>query len=297
MSDLTRSVRSGIALAAFTALAWFAACSDNPGDPSAVTAPLPDGVIVSNPVPAAALAAETHVALALAPDAGTDVVYVSLAPGTVPTGSRASVRRVGDAASLTTAIADGGFDPVPVVAQAGDSIEVRVTDAAGGTVLQTRAAVLAARPPVIVRTEPPVGKRDVPLNASLVIVFSEPVNGGTLTSSTVQLFHGSTAIAGTATLLQGTATSAVFTPASALSPNTDYQLTVTQGVQDLQGDPLPTQAIVSFTTGTGYLGEPNFVEMLPDTAAVGIGSQNNWGPVSLRGTVRSGNLAPSWSLG
>jgi len=107
----------------------------------------------------------------------------------------------------------------------------------------------------------------------VVIVFSEPMNASTLNASSVQLFHGSTAIAGTTTLLQGTATSGVFTPAVPLDPNTDYQLTVTRAVQDLQGDPLPADAMVEFTTGTTVQGEANFLAMLPDTAAIGIGSQ------------------------
>ena len=70
---------------------------------------------------------------------------------------------------MTAPVLAGGFDPVPIVAQAGDSIDVVVTDASGATVYHTGAAVAAARRPVIVRTEPPPKKRDVPLNASVVI--------------------------------------------------------------------------------------------------------------------------------
>ena len=266
--DLKRIARAWIALAVVTALAWFAACSDNPGDPSAVTAPLPDGVIVSNPVPAAAFAAETHVALALAPDAGTDVVYVSLAPGTVPTGSRASVRRVGDAASLTTAVADGGFHPVPVAAQAGDSIEVIVVDAGADTIYRKRQPVKAIRPPVVVRTDPPPRKRDVPLNASVVIIFSEPIDSNTLTPSSVRLLRGSTPVAGTVRLLQGTATAAVFAPAAPLDPNTDYRLIVTQAVRDLDGEPLEAGVTVEFTTGTTLVGLVASVSVQPQPDTV-----------------------------
>jgi len=49
--------------------------------------------------------------------------------------------------------------------------------------------------PVIVRTNPPPKKRDVPLNAAIVIVFSEPVDGRTLNSSAVQLLRGTTPVA------------------------------------------------------------------------------------------------------
>ncbi len=271
-TDLKGLVRAGIGLAGVAALAWFAACSDNPVDPCPTCPPPPQGVIMSNPVPVAALGAEVRGELAQAPGAGTDVVYVSLAPGTVPTGSRAILRRVGDAASLATAVNDGGFDPVPVTAQAGDSIDVTVTDAGGSTVYHVRAAVLAARPPVIVRTEPPPRKRDVPLNASIVIVFSEPVNGSTLNSSSVRLLRGTTSIAGTVRLLKERA-AAVFTPAASLEPNADYALIVTEAVRDLEGDALAAAFSVEFRTGTALVGPVASVSVGPDSLEVAVGSQ------------------------
>jgi len=247
-------------------------CLQDPGGPGAPVALLPQGVIVSDPVPAAALVAETRAALVLASGAEEDVAYVSLAPGTVPGGSLAIVRRVGDAASLTTAVTNGGFDPVPVVAQTGDSIEVRVTGAGGATLREVQVAVAAARPPVIVRTEPPPKKRDVPLNASVVIVFSEPVNAATLNSSSVQLLRGPTSIAGTVSLLEGTATAAVFTPSTLLDANTDYRLVVTQAVRDLSGDALAAEATVDFTTGTSTVQPASSVSVVPDTTVLPIGS-------------------------
>lgn len=231
------------------------------------------GVIVSNPVPLATLEVNTREAVALAPSAGTDVVYVSLAPGTVSAGSLAILRRVGDVASLTTAVAGGGFGPVPVVAQAGDSIDVSVTDDAGNTILQVRVALAAARPPVVVRTEPPPRKRDVPLNASLVIVFSEPINGQTLNSASVQLLRGTTPVAGTVSLLSGTATAAVFTPAVLLQANADYSLVVTQAVRDLGGDALAADVTVAFTTGNSSTGQVTTVTVRPDSVEVFVSSQ------------------------
>jgi TolB protein len=224
--------------------------------------------MVSSPVSVAALDVDTRSSVPLASSAGTDVVYVSLAPGMVSTGSRANVRRVGDAASLTTAVTDGGFDPVPVPAQTGDSIDVVVTDAGGTAVFEQRVFVTAARPPVIVRTEPPVGKRDVPLNAAMVIVFSEPVEGSSLNTSSVQLFKGHSPVAGTVGLLRGAATSAVFTPAASLDPNTDYRLIVTKAVQDLQRETLVSADTVDFTTGTTIAGPPVRVSIIPRTATL-----------------------------
>jgi len=257
-------------LGVVVAVAWLAGCSDGSGP--VCCDPLLQGVIVSNPVASAALTAETGGALALAPDAADDLAYVSLPPGTVPTGSWASVRRVGDAASITTAVADGGFDPVPVIAQAGDSIEVVVRDNDGSVALQQTLLVAASRRPIIVRTDPPPRKRDVPLNASVVIVFSEPMNASTLNASSVQLFRGTTSVAGTVSLLAGTATSAVFAPGAPLDASTDYQLVVTPAVRDLGGDALEAGETVEFTTGTTLLGPVASVsvEPQPDTITAAV---------------------------
>ncbi|HXG95752.1 MAG TPA: Ig-like domain-containing protein [Gemmatimonadales bacterium] len=281
-ADLNRLARAGVALAAVTVVAWFVGCSDNPGGPCSACPPPSLGLNVSNPIPGTGLAvgaAPVHASGALAN--GADVVYVSLAPGTVPTGSRAIVRRLGDSNSLTTAVTDGGFDPVPVDAQVRDSIEVLVTDGVGGTVLQLRAAVAAARPPVVVRTDPPPKKRDVPLNAAIVIVFSEPIAPASLTPSSVQVLRGSTPVTGTVGLLGGTTAAVVFTPAAPLEPNTDYRLVVTRAVRDLENEPLSADTSVPFRTGTAVVGPTSLVRVYPDTATLRATAQLQLYVVSL----------------
>jgi len=271
MTYMTRSVRAGIALAILAVVGWLGGCSDNPGGP--VYTPPPEGLVLSDPVSTAGIATAVGMLAAPASGAADEVAYVSLAPGTVPTGTTAIIRRVGDARSVVTAVFDGGFDPVPVGAGAGDSIDVVVRDAAGGTVLQARLAVAARRPPIIVRTDPPRKKTDVPLNAAIVVVFSEPVAGSSVTTSSVQLLRGTTTVPGTVGLLGGSATAAVFTPAALLEANTDYQLVVTEGVTDLGGAPLEAVVTVEFTTGTATVRSAYSVTVLPDTAAVAIASQ------------------------
>jgi alpha-tubulin suppressor-like RCC1 family protein len=261
-------LRAGIAIAIMGVVGLLVGCSDNPGGPNLVGVPEPEGLIVSDPVAAPNVAAGTGTALALAATAEDPVVYVSLAPGTIPTGSTATIRRVGDAATLTTPVLDGGFDPVPVAAEVGDSIEVLVTDAGGLTIEALRLAIAARRPPIIVRTDPPRRKTDVPLNSVMVFVFSEPVAAGTLTSSSVQLFRGTTPVPGTVSLLQGTATTAVFEPSEPLNTNTDYRLVVTEAVRDLEGDALESDVAVEFTTGTIVLGAVASVAVLPGDSGV-----------------------------
>ena len=268
-------MRAGIALVAFGALEWFAACSDNPPGPCTSCPPPPPGLNVSNPVPSVALASGVRGGVALA-SSSSDVVYVSLAPGTVPTGSHAAVRRVGDATALTTPVADGGFDPVPVAAQVGDAIDIVITDASGSTVFEQRVFVAAARPPVVVRTEPPPRKRDVPLNASFVIVFSEPIDSTSLTTSSIQLRKGTTVIPGTVRFVDPTDLVAAFEPTASLDSTADYELVITTGIHDRDGQPLDSEQVVPFTTGTSSLAGIASVQIFADTFATFPSVGSSW---------------------
>jgi hypothetical protein len=180
---------------------------------------------------------------------------------------------VGDTAFLTTSVTDGGFDPVPVTASVGDSIEVTVRDAGGTVALQGRVLVAAARPPVIVRTDPPPQKRDVPLNASVVIVFSEPMDSTTLTTSTVELKKGTSLVPGAVRFMDPSDIVATFQPAASLDSSTDYELVVTTGIRDRDGQPLDSEAVVSFTTGTSQLSAVKDVNIYaaPDCLFVRVG--------------------------
>jgi hypothetical protein len=211
-------------------------------------------VVVSNPVTRTSSgAARPAIPLALAATAET--TYVSLPPGTAPGGDLATIRNLRTASSVVAPVGDGGFDPVPLSAVAGDTIEVVVRDQDGTTVLSVRAAVAAKRPPILIRTNPASLKRDVPLNASIVIVFSEPIDSASVTGETVQLRRGSVIVDGEARFRDSAHTTVVFTPAALLAPATTYDLVITQGIRDLDGEPLEAAVSVEFTTvttGGGY---------------------------------------------
>ncbi len=242
------------------ALAALGGCADNPIGP-----PQPlKSLIVSDPVTAAGLVGVARVAPVLATGPADEVAYVSLSPGTVPGGTVATIRRLGDAGRFYAALVDGGFDPVPVPAGPADTVEVSV-DVPGAPSVSFTYAVPPRLRPVVVRTSPSSGKRDVPLNTTIVIVFSEPVAASTVTSSSVQLFRGTSLVAGTVRLLEGTGTIAAFTPAALLDPNTDYKLVVTAAVKDLDGDALEAPLTVTFTTGQSETGPPASISVSPDT--------------------------------
>lgn len=304
---MTRLAIEGLRLGASLALASLvAACSDS-GHTITGTDSTAGGAAtatVSDPVPeAAALARQGgRVAGAAQSAAASEVAYVSLPPGTIPDGALATIRndRVGTGAAVH--VVDGGFDPIPMPAHAGDSIAVSVTNAASAVVYTVKLKVPIARSPRIVRTIPPKRKRDVPLNASVVLVFSEPVDGATLSPGSIHLLLGTTVVAGTARFLDptldATHVSVAFVPDAPLAPNTEYRLVVTGQLRDLSGDALPAPDTASFTTGTSSTGAPARIEMVPDSTldlAVGTTEQ-------LRATVldAAGNALTdqpvTWSL-
>ncbi|MGH9896733.1 MAG: Ig-like domain-containing protein, partial [bacterium] len=174
---------------------------------------------------------------------------------------------------MTTAVTEGGFDPVPVTAAAGDTLDIEVQVSGSTSPVAFNYIVPALARPIVVRTDPPPRKRDVPLNANLVIVFSEPVDGRSLTASSVQLLRGATPVAGTVSLLQGVTAAVVFDPSEPLDANTDYRLVVTEGVKDLDGDPLSGPIVVEFTSGMTFVMRVDSVSVLPDSTALVVGSQ------------------------
>ena len=241
----TASVRS-ILLRAL--LVWTAACSDGsgPGESLTPVVTLP-GLIVSAPV--LGLAASTA---ALAPAASLDgsSVYVSMSPGSVPTGLQATIRHQASGLSVTTAVVDGGFDPVALAATLGDTLMVTITRGWSAGPIVSMLLVKAAPPLRVVRTGPPPSKTDVPLNAIIVIVFSSPIDSMTLSVGSVQLWRGTTLVPGSVRFGDLARLRAEFHPDTLLAGQTDYQLRLSQGIRDVNGVALESAVAVPFTTGT-----------------------------------------------
>jgi alpha-tubulin suppressor-like RCC1 family protein len=229
------------------ALTCIAACSDGTGPRSAETSL---GLIVSAPVRSPVGAVGATVPAASSVGAAATVVYVSLPPGSMPAGTQATITNQANGQSISTVVVDGGFDPVPLAASIGDTL---VTEIAGPTSVvldHVRLAVSSVRPLKVVRTSPPSGGRDVPLNAVIVMVFSEPIDPATLTAGSMQLWRDTTSVAGTVKFADALQLRVVFYPDSLLAAQTDYRLVVTQGIRDVNGVALAAPLAVPFTTGT-----------------------------------------------
>ncbi|HET9709091.1 MAG TPA: Ig-like domain-containing protein, partial [Gemmatimonadales bacterium] len=174
------------------------------------------GVLVSHPVDAPPVAG-TAITPGTGALAASHIVYVSMVPGTVPTGVQAAIRDQTTGVSVTTAVVNGGFDPVGIAAEVGDTLQVEITRIDAGP-LKGSDLVKPIRPPTVVRTSPPKGGHDVPLNAVIVVVFSEPIDSLTLTTVTVQLWRDSAQVAGTVRFADAAHVRVEFHPDSLLAP-------------------------------------------------------------------------------
>ena len=111
--------------------------------------------------------------------------------------------------------------------------------------------VMTAAPTVIV-TKPATGAVGVPLDNAVTAVFSRAMNAATLTTTTVTLVTGATAITG-AVNFNAASQTVTFIPSSSLVPGTTYTATITTGATDATGTPLAAPYSWAFTTAAGSL--------------------------------------------
>jgi hypothetical protein len=249
VNALARSSYLCVGAAFAAALALLTACTDqHPAAPAQSS--LATRIIVSAPnaqvSPASITSAERspNVAADALPTSST-LVYVSLPPGSVSAGSSATIRnrRTGDLVEVS--MVDGGFDPTPIAAVADDDLTI---DIRGGSSVLMSATIRVPRrrPPTVVRSEPPNGKTEVPLNEQIEVVFSEPVDPTSIPAS-LQLLYTDRIVSGLATP-NSSGLVAQFAPNASLAPNTQYTLVITTGVRDLAGEALEQSVRVNFTT-------------------------------------------------
>jgi hypothetical protein len=150
------------------------------------------------------------------------------------------------------AVADGGFDPVEMVGAVGDQIAITVQTTSAP--IAYALLVPAARPPVVVRTDPPPNKRDVALGTPIEIVFSQPIDAASLTEGSIQLTAGGVPVPGELAFADGAHVTVEFVPDVPLAGGTEYTLVVAPTVRDVNGVPVATSVTLTFTTVVSYDG-------------------------------------------
>jgi TolB protein len=182
-----------------------------------------------------------------------EVAYVSVTPGSFPEADSARLRNLATEFSRTDPMVDGGLDPVPVPAAVGDTIEISILQ--GGTVVEQLFRAVPLRSVIVpIRSDPGRGRTSVPLNASVMVVFSEPLNANTVTPATVQLLQGSVQVPAELTVTDD-ALRLLLVPESLLANSTTYTIVVTTGVSDLAGDPVQSEFRSDFTTRAAQLAD------------------------------------------
>ncbi|MDP3683177.1 MAG: Ig-like domain-containing protein, partial [Ignavibacteria bacterium] len=101
--------------------------------------------------------------------------------------------------------------------------------------------------PTISSTDPVNLATGVALNHKVAATFNMPMDASTITVATFTLKVGIAAVSG---FVSYSGTTAIFTPASNLTPNTTYTATITTGTKDMSGNALANNHVWSFTTGT-----------------------------------------------
>jgi Tol biopolymer transport system component len=283
--------RMGWMLAAWTVLLGVGGCRDIGGPEDLQETGIG---VVSDPSPSPSAAGRAG-AGAPGVAAGVDVAYVSLRPGTIPDGERATLHNPRNGVVVTTGMEEGGFDPVPIEAAAGDTVEIDVRVSGSTTPIQLSYEVPVRRRPIVVRTNPTPQKRDVPLNASIVIVFSEPVDPTTLTAGAVSVRRGSQVAPGRLEFRDPARLVAAFVPTAPLAPDTDHELVITQAIKDQDGDPLEASIVVEFTT-TDLAGRIVFTRF-EGGAGIYVMDADGYGPTRLTaGEPRSDPMVPPQNL-
>jgi hypothetical protein len=120
-------------------------------------------------------------------------------------------------------------------------------------------------PTAVISTIPVNGATNVPISQMLSATFNEAMNPASIKATTFTVTGpGSAPVSGAVAYSGVTAT---FTPAVNLDYSTVYTATITTGVKDLAGTPLPVAYVWTFTTITP---SPAVISTIPLNAATGV---------------------------
>lgn len=100
-------------------------------------------------------------------------------------------------------------------------------------------------PPTVISTSPATSAQNVFINTIITATFSEPMDLDTITTNTFIVRRGSNNINGTVSYTDTTAT---FKPTVSLLNNITYDVTITTGVTDVDGEQMAVYYTWSFTT-------------------------------------------------
>jgi Tol biopolymer transport system component len=256
----------------------------------------PAGIVVSNASAGSGTGSSTVAGTSPGVPASS-LAYVSAVAGTLSHATLAEIRnQTKHGAPRSVRIVNSGFDPGGIEAAAGDELSLTVFMNDGGA-MTMRFGVPSRRPPTVVRTNPASGT-DVGLTVPVVVVFSEPIDRASVTSSSVALEQDGNAVNGRVQV-SADGLSAEFIPDSPLQPQTTYTLAINTGIHDLDGDALVGASAVTFTTApvgtiivTTATTALNSSDLDPDGYGVIISSQLIRQRIEVNGALTIASVPP-----
>jgi Bacterial Ig-like domain len=224
------------------------ACSDQVSAPSkqTPTAPTTPTAPIAQPGP---LAEWLNVSSPIIRGGGASarsVAYVSLPPGHVSATDSVFLTNRRTGLVVSPVVSDGGFDPVAIDAALNDTVDVTDWESATARATHTLGVVAARSALRLVRTDPVNGSNAVAIDASVVAVFSEPLNPAAL-SGGIHLGHIGEAVPSALTV-DSSGTRVTLKPLAMLASGEPYDLYVSTAIAGVTGATPAVVATVSFET-------------------------------------------------
>ena len=277
---MTIAVRFGVVLA------LAAGCAGDPNAPD-VTGHRFDG-IVSEPTAGTAGAFGAG-AVRTAVSRLDAVAWVSAAPGTIPGGTSTTIVNSRSGQSIVAVMPSGGFDAIAIGALAGDTLTLS-TLVTGSAPALARAIVPGRRRPRVVRSSPARGRTDVAINATVIVMFSEPIAPQLVDPEHIRLLKDGAAVAGSVKHLPGSVVGVEFVPAAPLERAASYVLVLGEDIVDLSGDPIEGDRTIDFRTAPDDADPPVGLSVVLNVAST-IEAGSDLG-AALTLTVSSGTGVP-----
>jgi len=266
------------------ALTLLAACSDPP-DPGTETQVRPHSPALVSASIAQPAASNTAVVGGYA--------YVSMVPGTETDAWYAEVRNLRGGTSATSPMWNGGFDPIAVEAEVGDTLSITVFHQTGGETT-TYGVVPIRSHPTVVRTSPASGKTDVPLNSVILVVFNQPMDSASVAVA-LHLQHEGVDVPGSVSAdpTGGVILTGQFVPDSPLAPLSTYEISVSTAAQSPDGITLGAPFTVEFATGSSAASTQfSALKLVPEEMHLPTAAPGNAARLFVRALDASGRDIP-----
>lgn len=124
-------------------------------------------------------------------------------------------------------------------------------------------------PPLVAPSSPGDGAVNVPLDSTIVVQFSEPMNAATVTTSSFVLIKDGSGVSGTVSYDSANNT-ATFTPSSPLSGGELYTVIVTTDAADLAGNHMAANTGWQFTTLAPDSTPPTIIATTPVSGGTSV---------------------------